>query len=48
MRSALLWGAASLANGRSINEVLQGARKAGQELSGIADLMVGLAQAARR
>ena len=48
MRSALLWGAASLANGRSIDEVLQGARKAGQELSGIADLMVGLAQAARR
>lgn len=47
MRSALLWGAASLANGRSLEEVLQGARKAGQELSGAADLMTGLAQAAR-
>ncbi len=48
MRSALLWGAASLANGRSIEEVLQGARLAGQELSGVAELMTGLAQAARR
>jgi sulfide:quinone oxidoreductase len=47
MRSALLWGAASLANGRGIEEVLRGARKAGQELDGVADLMVGLAQAAR-
>jgi uncharacterized protein (TIGR01244 family) len=47
MRSALLWGAASLANGRSLDEVLQGARKAGQELGGVADLMTGLAQAAR-
>ena len=47
MRSALLWGAASLANGRSLEEVLQGARKAGQELSGVAELMTGLAQAAR-
>ncbi len=47
MRSALLWGAASLTNGRSLEEVLQGARKAGQELSGVAELMTGLAQAAR-
>ena len=47
MRSALLWGAASLANGRSIDEVVQGARSAGQELGGVAELMVGLAQAAR-
>ena len=47
MRSALLWGAASLANGRSLEEVLQGARKAGQELSGAAELMTRLAQAAR-
>lgn len=47
MRSALLWGAASLANARSLEEVLQGARKAGQELSGAAELMTGLAQAAR-
>lgn len=47
MRSALLWGAASLANGRSLDEVLQGARGAGQELGGVADLMTGLARAAR-
>lgn len=47
MRSALLWGAASLANGRSLEEVLQGASNAGQELSGVADLMTGLARAAR-
>ncbi|WP_428686261.1 TIGR01244 family sulfur transferase [Reyranella sp.] len=47
MRSALLWGAASLANGRSIDEVLQSARNAGQELGGVAELMTGLAQAAR-
>ena len=47
MRSALLWGAASIANGRSLEEVLQSARNAGQELSGAAELMVGLAQAAR-
>ncbi len=47
MRSALLWGAASMANGRSLEEVLQSARNAGQELSGAAELMTGLAQAAR-
>jgi uncharacterized protein (TIGR01244 family) len=47
MRSTLLWGAASLANGRSLEQVLQGARNAGQELSGMADLMTGLAEAAR-
>lgn len=47
MRSALLWGAASIANGRSLEEVLQSARNAGQELGGVAELMVGLAQAAR-
>jgi uncharacterized protein (TIGR01244 family) len=48
MRSALLWGAASLANGRSLDEVLAGGRKAGQELSGAAEVMTALAQAARR
>jgi uncharacterized protein (TIGR01244 family) len=47
MRSALLWGAASLANGRSLDEVLTGARRAGQELSGAAEIMTALAQAAR-
>lgn len=48
MRSALLWGAASLANGRSLDEVLAGARWAGQELGGAAEIMTALAQAARR
>lgn len=47
MRSALLWGAAAMANGRSLEEVLRGARNAGQELGGVAELMTGLAQAAR-
>ncbi|MBL0898518.1 MAG: TIGR01244 family phosphatase [Reyranella sp.] len=47
MRSALLWGAASLANGRSLDEVLQGGRRAGQELSGAAEIMSDLAKAAR-
>ena len=47
MRSALLWGAASLANGHSLDEVLAGGRKAGQELSGAAEIMTALAQAAR-
>ncbi len=48
MRSALLWGAAALANGRPLQEVLRGARSAGQQLDGVAELMTGLAQAARR
>ena len=47
MRSALLWGAASLANGRSLDEVLAGGRKAGQDLSGAAEIMTALARAAR-
>lgn len=47
MRSTLLWGAAAMANGRTLEEVLQGARNAGQELGGAAELMTGLAQAAR-
>lgn len=47
MRSALLWGAASMANGRSLEAVLQSARNAGQELGGVAELMTGLAQASR-
>jgi uncharacterized protein (TIGR01244 family) len=47
MRSALLWGAASLANGRSLDEVLRAARSAGHELEPVAELMTGLARAAR-
>ena len=47
MRSALLWGAASMANGRSLDEVLQAARAAGHELEPMAELIAGLAQAAQ-
>jgi len=47
MRSALLWGAASLANGRPLDEVLQGARRAGHELEPVAELIADLARAAR-
>jgi uncharacterized protein (TIGR01244 family) len=47
MRSALLWGAAALAGGRSLDDVLKTARQAGQDLEPMGDLMVGLAAAAR-
>lgn len=47
MRSALLWGAASIAAGRSLDEVLGAAAKAGQNLDPVGELMVALAQAAR-
>ncbi len=47
MRSALLWGAASIAAGRSLDEVLGTAAKAGQNLDQVGELMVALAQAAR-
>ena len=43
MRSALLWGAAALVNGRSRQEVLDGARNAGQNLDPAADLMASVA-----
>lgn len=47
MRSALLWGAAALAGGRPLDEVLAAARQAGQNLDPVGDLMMGLATAAR-
>lgn len=47
MRSALLWGAASIAAGRSLDEVLGAAARAGQNLDQVGELMVALAQASR-
>lgn len=47
MRSALLWGAASIAAGRSLEAVLTAARNAGQSLDPVGDLMVALGGAAR-
>lgn len=48
MRSALLWGAASLAGGRTLTDVLAAARRAGQDIEPAAEIMTFLAQAARR
>lgn len=48
MRSTLLWGAASLANGHPLEEVLSGARRAGHNLDPAAELMTSLAAQARR
>ncbi|MDI1288043.1 MAG: TIGR01244 family sulfur transferase [Reyranella sp.] len=47
MRSALLWGAASIASGRSLDEVLTAAMQAGQNLDSVGETMVALAQSAR-
>lgn len=47
MRSSLLWGAAALAGGRSLEEVLGAARRAGQELEPVGETMVALAKAVR-
>ncbi|MDP1748104.1 MAG: TIGR01244 family sulfur transferase [Reyranella sp.] len=46
MRSALLWGAASIASGRSLDEVLTEAMRAGQNLDSVGETMVALAKAA--
>ena len=48
MRSALLWGAAAIAGGRSLEEVLAAALRAGQNLEPVGETMVALAHAARR
>lgn len=48
MRSALLWGAAALAGGRALTDVLAAARQAGQDIEPAAEIMTSLAQAARR
>lgn len=47
MRSTLLWGAASIAAGKSLDEVLGAAARAGQNLDQAGELMVALAQASR-
>ena len=43
MRSALLWGVASMVSGRPLEEVLDAARKAGQNLAAAGDAMTALA-----
>lgn len=48
MRSALLWAAAAMVNGRSLDEVLRAADSAGQALDPVAEVIAGLAEAARR
>jgi uncharacterized protein (TIGR01244 family) len=48
LRSSLLWGAAAIAEGRPLSVVLVAARRAGQNLEGVADAMTTLGQAARR
>ena len=47
MRSALLWGAAAIASGRSLDDVLATAMRAGQNLEPLGETMVALAQSAR-
>jgi uncharacterized protein (TIGR01244 family) len=48
MRSALLWGAASVAAGKPLDAVLGAARNAGQNLDQLGELLVALAEAARK
>jgi uncharacterized protein (TIGR01244 family) len=48
MRSALLWGASAIAQGRSLDDVLSAAQRAGQNLEPVREIMVSLAHAARR
>ena len=43
MRSALLWGAAAMTSGKSLEEVLNAARGAGQNLDAARDVMTALA-----
>lgn len=47
MRSAFLWGAASLAAGRPLEQVLAAAMRAGQNLEPIGETMTALAEASR-
>ena len=48
LRSSLLWGAAAIAQGRPLHDVLAAARRAGQNLDPVAEVMVQLAQAVPR
>jgi uncharacterized protein (TIGR01244 family) len=47
MRSALLWGAAAIAQGRTADEVMAAAERAGQNLEPVREIVVGLGQSAR-
>ena len=47
MRSTFLWGAASLAAGRPLEDVLAAAMRAGQNLEPIGETMTALAEASR-
>jgi uncharacterized protein (TIGR01244 family) len=47
MRSSLLWGAASIAAGQSLDVVLTAAMRAGQNLDPVGETMVALAKSAR-
>lgn len=47
MRSALLWGAASMVAGRTLDEVLAAAMRAGQNLDPVGETMAALARSAR-
>lgn len=44
MRSALLWGAAAIASGQTLDEVLAAALRAGQNLDPVGETMVALAK----
>jgi uncharacterized protein (TIGR01244 family) len=48
MRSSLLWGAAAIAGGRSLEDVLRAALRAGQNLEPVSETMMVLAHAVRR
>ena len=48
MRSALIWAAAEVSAGRSLDEVLAAARNAGQNLDPIGERITALAAAARQ
>jgi len=48
MRSSLLWGAAAIAGGRSLEEVLGAALRAGQNLEPVGETMLALARTMRR
>ena len=47
MRSSLLWGAASIAAGQSLDAVLTATMRAGQNLDPVGEIMVALARSAR-
>jgi uncharacterized protein (TIGR01244 family) len=47
MRSSLLWAAAAIAQGRTADDVMGAAQRAGQNLEPVREIVVGLGQAAR-